>query len=256
MVYTPSIFDSLQPDENQNIFKENIVKSKYISYQFTNRFNFFTKYNNHISINPKSIINSNPNIGSYLQFPKHAVALNYFNSWENFSLMKNSFSKKLEINFFNSLGYYLFPKILSSYDNLTEIFTNSNETKILVLEEIVDLEALPLVSLFYQKNQQIYLTQHSSNPFISPLLNSQNKSIVSKIFANSNFALSMYQKNLQDVEILRNPFTEINIDSFQEYRYKNVITIIENDFFRRFGFPYDIKIIYLEISNFIKLLIT
>jgi hypothetical protein len=255
LTYAPSILDSFQPIDSQKKFKEHILNSKYVSYQFTNRFNFFTAYENSISIHPKSIVNDICNVGSYLQFPKETSPLPSFITWDDFSLMQNSFSKNLESNFFNSLGQYIFPKIISSMKNINDISLNSNNTKTLILEEVVDLEAIPLITLFHNSNQEIYVTQHSTNPILSPLLSTDKNPFVSKIFSNSFTATLLYENEFPYIEILRNPLTISKHDSFKEFTFKKIITIIENDYFRKMGFPFNIQIIYQEISIFINKLI-
>ena len=116
------------------------------------------------------------------------------------------------------------------------------------------MEAIPIISLFYN-NQNIYLTQHSSGPIIVSQENSNNKSIASKIFTNSNYSQNEYTKILPEVEVLRNPLTIYNSGSSPIFAYKNTIVIIENDFFRKFGIPFNIELIYNDISTFLKVLI-
>jgi hypothetical protein len=253
--YLPSIFEAIQDENSHLIFKDKIIESRFISYQFTNRFNFLLNEESSLCIAPKSIIISPNIIGSYLQFSKNSIQPSLFESWDDFSLMNNRFAKKLESNFFNSIGKYLFPKILYSINNLNQIKFNANESKILILEEIVDLEAIPLISLFYNNNQNIFITQHSSCPIIISTENSDNKSIASKIFTNSNYSQEKYSKILINSNILPNPIIKYNLNSPIIFEYKNVITIIENDFFRKFGMPFNIELIYIEITSFINELI-
>jgi hypothetical protein len=252
--YAPSILENSCPDGCDSIFIEKLNKSHYISYQLSNRFNPYLYLQSNINIIPKSNLNRDNFIGAYYQFSKTAPPFFKYTPWNIYTITLQTFSNKIECNFFDSLGRYLFPKLKHSLFNLNTLL-NLKDEKILVLEEIVDLESLPLVSIFEKSSNYIEITQHSSNPNPAPLFFKNKKSLATKVFVNNKYSFDFYKEKLPFIDLTMNPLAQNSLSLDPKFVYKKTITVIENDFFRSFGVAFNISKIYLELKLFIQKLI-
>jgi hypothetical protein len=236
------------------IFFESIENSRLISYHLTGRNNIYYDNTSSLNILPKSNIISENYLGSYNQFTTLIDRLPPLDStWENYSLSKYEFSKLLESLYFNTIGNTIFPCLYEADLKYTNIFERSKNLEELIIEEAIDLESLPLISAASKSNKLISISQHSTNALVKGLVPVIGKEcIAKKIYANSHFTLNQYAKLIdsKNIKLIHN-FNSIEYKPTNSI--KKTIIIIENDFFRKFGYFEDLSILIAELSLFISL---
>jgi hypothetical protein len=233
-------------------FNYKISQFEFISYQLTNRHNFLKTNSNNLNIIPKSLIIENNKIGSYLQFENNSESTFNFKEWPKNNILNNFFSNQLFSNFFNSIGVNLFPKLIASYQNLKKVLPHDKKQS-LIIEEIVDLEAMPIISIFAEFNREIIVTQHSNDPITKPLELTNGLGLANTVYVNNKHSHSCYSQFLEAESIVFNPNRSIenNVSPYSNYTFKPTIIIIENDYFRKFGMPFNICELHRDIYSFI-----
>jgi hypothetical protein len=176
-------------NRTENNFFEKINKAKFLSYTLMDRLNFLKNLEGNINILPKSVIELDNVIGLYNQFNQINLENTKLEikSWQEFALSKSQLAINIETNYFDSLGRQLF-EIFSIVEEKILIELKDKNIEVLLIDEIVDIESLPLLSACSKSGVKIHVTQHSSDsPIDVDLLDviPDTKNILSDIFLMS-----------------------------------------------------------------------
>ena len=166
-------------------------------------------------------------------------------------------AKILETNFFESYFKTIINQLIDFESMLFQAFTMNARTKNLILEELTDIYALPLVSAAKRAGINITMFQHSSNAILDHIYYIRDSTKVylpNEIWANSNYTYALY-KNLSPHLNVRKLIEGYNtIPIAQREYYSDAVLIIENDFFRYFGVPINVNKVLSDLVTCVTLL--
>ena len=250
-IYVP-FYSYKKINKKDNSFFEKINSAKFLSYTLHDRYNFFKKFDGNINILPKSVAVLDNAVGIYNQFNFNIFEDRELNikSWQEFTLSESLLLINIETNYFDSLGLEIFEAFRVAEKGIAD---NLKETNIeaLLIDEIVDIESLPLLSACAKMGIQIHVTQHSSNPVNYDLLGliTDEENILSVIWPISNFAFNFYSKYHLPRE--RNPIVE-GYDFRRNGNESEYVILIENDLIRKFGINQNIGMIIDDLSELLS----
>lgn len=136
---------------------------------------------------------------------------------------------------------------------ITAALSKSDSFKILEIDEIVDLESIPIISSFQKTKKFVTINQHSTNSIIHPLIPPDHSDFFfNRIYANSIFTTNSYKERLRFNEVHTTPTTNKQTHSKRNFQKKDCILIIENDFIRRFGVPLDLSVLLNDIKLYFR----
>jgi hypothetical protein len=198
-------------------------------------------------LHPKTAYQEGQHFGLSWQFcnsieiPPHSHS-----TWKPF-LSKSVMGSRLESLFFESI----FIQVVSPLAEIEKLFyseiVNSRQLQEIHVDEIVDIEALGLLSACKRAGVPIVVTQHSSNAVLRHLSNKREGKLAffpDRVVASNAASASSYQVELGNevsVSIKHSESTSTDPTpiswTFEPSRGDSVL-IIENDFFRSFGTPF------------------
>jgi hypothetical protein len=240
---------------NFEILMNRVRSADRIAYGLARR--FLNEQHFDLRLTPKSLINDENSVGILHQFEGERdfeKMLSAPRCWSDYCISTSKFSKAVESGYFNFISSRLLEKILHIEQKFHSQFVLFKEKKTLILEEIIDIEAMAFVSAWIKAGNFVEISPHSGNliPEIVDLIN-YGEPFISKVYVNSDFARSCIIKAGVQVDITQ--MKELNeIYYLRENRPANTIILIENDFIRRWGCTVDLDELISEVIAFLTIL--
>jgi hypothetical protein len=149
----------------------------------------------------------------------------------------------------------LLSKIAYLEPKFTSEFGLFKRQKTLILEEIIDIEAMAFLSAWIKSGNLVEISPHSGNfnPSIYEAIN-YGKPFVSKIYAISNCVESLSKNVSMQVDMIQLKKQSHEVYYFRENRFSDTVILIENDFIRRWGCNINLDEVICEVLTFLTVL--
>ena len=219
---------------------------------------FLTQEHYDLRLIPKSLSNDATEVGLLHQFENEKTFENTpssYESWSNHCISKSNFSRTIESKYFDFLNSRLLSKIAYLEPKFTSEFGLFKRQKTLILEEIIDIEAMAFLSAWIKSGNLVQISPHSGNfnPSIYEAIN-YGKSFVSRIYTNSNFVELQYKNMGEQVDTIQLKKQSDEVFYFRENQFSDTVILIENDFIRRWGCSLNIEEVIADCLTFLTIL--